>query len=114
MCFVFWPGQPAISTFSDISLLFRSTPSFTVRSLLSLSLSSSREESFCRKSPTERMRSPFSEVITSPAFTPAFSAAEPEFTERTRDAFSFRRSEIRSQLSVQIFGIDSQPRMSGV
>src|SRR5260370_29197199 len=72
------PAGAGNSTVSEISLLLRRTPSFTVRSL-----SSCFAESFPRSSPTVRMRSPLSEVITSPAFTPAFSAGEPELTSRT-------------------------------
>src|SRR5713101_6478007 len=77
-CLVF-AGESGNSTVRDISLLLRSTPSFTV-----LSLSSRLVESFSRRSPTVRMRSPLNEVMTSPAFRPAFSAGEPGFTSWTK------------------------------
>ena len=67
------------STVTDISLLLRMSPSFTLAAL-----SLSRAASLARRSPTERSRSPFREMITSPAFRPAFCATESVFTSRTR------------------------------
>src|ERR1700722_10208237 len=70
-------GGGGSSTVIVTSLLLRRTPSFTV-------FSSRLPPSFSRRSPSERMRSPPSVVITSPLFSPAFSAGEPVFTARTR------------------------------
>jgi len=68
-------------------------------------------DSFSRSSPTVRMRSPFSEVITSPAFTPAFSAGERGVHIATEYPFAIGCAEKCSQLSADIFRINSQPRL---
>src|ERR1700684_1005276 len=54
-------GGGGSSTVIDTSLLLRRTPSFTV-------FSSRLPASLSRRSPSERIRSPFSEVMTSPLF----------------------------------------------
>ena len=60
------------------------------------------------------MRSPFNEVITSPAFSPAFSAGVSWPTARTRMPSPSGAPKNNAQLSAQIFPVNSQPRVPGV
>src|SRR5215472_5777896 len=97
------------STVSETSLLLRKTPSFTFWPWF-FSFAPCFTASFPRKSPTVRTRSPSTEVMTSPALRPAFSAG-PGIHIANQNAFPVWRPKERAELPVEVFCVNAQTRL---